>query len=195
MRIRAIGRLSLLALVLGLGACGTTPQSDYYRLSSDAAPGRGDSPSLGIGPIEIPEYLNRNTLIYQTGANQLRVANFERWAEPLQQGLNRVLTLNLSGRLDTQNVRPFPWPTSDRPELAVQVWVLALDASEDSVTLVAEWRLWQPVTGGELTRRISRISEPVTAASGIEASAGFSLLLARLSDEIVAAARANLSAN
>ena len=43
----------------------------------------------------------------------------------LSDGVARVLALNLSGLLQTQNVRTFPWHAQRRPELAVKVSVPA----------------------------------------------------------------------
>jgi len=68
-----------LALPLILAGCGTTPASKYYLLSAEASGfPQGSTPSLGVGPIEIPEYLNRNALVYGREGNRLHVANFER---------------------------------------------------------------------------------------------------------------------
>ena len=99
----------IIILPLLLGACGTTPASKYYLLSAETSRvPQGSTPSLGVGPIEIPEYLNRNALVYGREGNRLHVANFERWAEPLDSSIGRVVSLNLAALLDTQNVQRFP---------------------------------------------------------------------------------------
>ena len=49
-----------LSLAILLVSCGTTAPTNYYLLGARVgAPVTSQSPSLGIGPIEIPEYLNR----------------------------------------------------------------------------------------------------------------------------------------
>jgi uncharacterized lipoprotein YmbA len=184
-------RSGLLLLSLLLAACGSTPQSNYYRLNTTATGGMGDAPSVGIGPIEIPEYLNRNSMVFNRGDNQLHIASFERWAEPLSEGVQRVLGLNLSSRLDTQNIRPFPWPGSDAPAYGVQVWVLSLEASEESTRLVAEWRLHRPAEGREVARRISRYQERGSGSDGAVLAASYSRLLERLGEEIASAIEAD----
>ena len=64
------------ALVMGslLIACSSTPSSNHYLLTSRIArvPG-GSSPALGVGPVTIPEYLNRDAMVYRQTANQLQV--------------------------------------------------------------------------------------------------------------------------
>jgi len=60
-----IARVILISLALPLlaASCGTTPASKYYLLGADVTEFPvASSPSLGVGPIEIPEYLNRNSL-------------------------------------------------------------------------------------------------------------------------------------
>ncbi|MBN7798457.1 PqiC family protein [Parahaliea mediterranea] len=187
----AIPRIGLLLLALSLAACGSTPRSDYYRLSSASAGGSGDAPAIGIGPIQIPEYLNRNSMVFSRGDNQLHIASFQRWAEPLSEGVKRVLGLNLSSALDTENIRPFPWPPSDAPDYGVQVWILSLDASSETTRLVAEWRLHVPGEGREVMRRISRYEEAGTETDGGALAASYSRLLGRLSEEIAAAIAAD----
>ncbi|WP_116364806.1 PqiC family protein [Parahaliea mediterranea] len=185
--------LGALLLSLLLSACGSTPQSDYYRLSATGTGGSADAPSLGIGPVTIPEYLDRNSLVFARGDNQLRIASYQRWAEPLGEGVTRVLGLNLASALDTQNVRPFPWAASDRPAYAVQVWLLALDASAERTTLVAEWRLHDPARQREIVRRMGRY-EDSGSDDGATLAATYSRLLQRLSDDIAAAVRADTAA-
>lgn len=182
-----------LLLSLLLAACGSTPQSNYYRLSATGSGGQGDSPALGIGPVVIPEYLDRNSMVFVTGDNQLYIASYERWAEPLQTGISRVLGLNLSEALDTQDIRPFPWPASDRPAYAVQVWLLELDASAGQTSLVAEWRLHEPATGRDLARRIGRYQESGSDRDGAALAAAYSRLLRQLSDDIARALRDDLA--
>lgn len=191
----ALPRIGLLLLTLALAACGSTPQSNYYRLSTPAAGGEGSAPAVGIGPIQIPEYLNRNSMVFSRGDNRLHIASFERWAEPLSQGVQRVLGLNLSEALDTQDIRPFPWPASDRPAYGVQIWILSLDTSAQATRLVAEWRLHAPGESREVARRISRFEAAGSDADGAALAASYSGLLGQLSGEIAAAIREDMQAN
>lgn len=114
-RFRAFSAVAALML---LAACGSSPQHNFYLLSAESRGGAtGQSPSLGIGPIEIPEYLNRSSLVFSRGSNQLHIASFERWAEPLDDGIQRVLGLNLAAQLGTQNIRPYPWQRLSAPRV------------------------------------------------------------------------------
>ncbi len=187
-------RIATAMLLLALGACGSTPESAYYRLSGSATGGSGDGPAVGIGPVEIPEYLNRNSMLFNYNDNALHVASYQRWAEPLGDGITRVVGLNLARSLDTQNIRTFPWPPLDRPDYSVQIWLLVLDASTEHTRLVAEWRLWQPGSKREVMRRISRYEEDGIDFDGGALAAATSRMLLQLSEDIAASIRADQSA-
>lgn len=185
--------LALLLGLLGLAGCGSSPTHNYYLLHADTPSNTAaeSALSLGIGPVSVPEYLNRSALVYSGEGNRLHVARLERWAEPLQDGIPRVLGLNLATALGTQDLRPHPWQRSQQPELAVQVWILELDVREGHAQLVAEWRLHGPREDRELARRISRLSEPLPGRNwdAGAAAAAYSELLQALAGEIAEAIR------
>jgi uncharacterized lipoprotein YmbA len=183
---------ALLGLAVLLAACGSTPSNTYYVLTprEDVAP-TGRSPTLGVGPVEIAEYLNRNGLVYHRDGNRLQIAQYERWAEPLQDGVTRVLRLNLAALLNTEDVRPFPWHSEHHPDFAVKVTILALDAHDTRATLEAEWLLLQPDAGKVVRRSISRFDyrTQAEALSPEQLPAAYSDLLYQLSEEIAGAIR------
>lgn len=191
------GLISTVILPIVLIGCGTTPASKYYLLSAEASSfPEGSSPSLGVGPIEIPEYLNRNSLVYSREGNRLHIANFERWAEPLDSSIGRVVRLNLASLLNTQNIQIYPWSKNERPEYGVEVTVINMDANDQQARLVAEWHIYAPITQKTIDRKISNLSYgmpngPVTAA---EVAPAYSKLLLRLSEIIATAISEDIAA-
>lgn len=186
-----MSRMTLPSLLAGmlivLAACGSTPPSDYYVLSAAATETpSGDSPSLGVGPVSIPEYLNRNSMVFNRDGNKLEIASFARWAEPLESGISRVLSINLASRLNTEDIQVFPWHPSQAPDYAVGVRLLVLDSNSVRAQLVAEWSLRTKKDGSAEVRRIVSLEETTT---GVELSPenvarSYSNLLAKLSDKI-----------
>lgn len=171
--------------LLTLYGCGSTPKSNHYLLTAYmSSPPTGQGPALGIGPIEIPEYLNRNTLVYRAGGNLLHIPGNERWAEPLSDGIARVLSLNLAALLNTENVQSYPWHPKRSPDYGVKVRVLVLDADARNALLIAEWLLYRPDTSEPVSRRMTRLEEPLdTTASSPEAlPPAYSSLVYRLSE-------------
>lgn len=180
-----------------LSACGSSPASNYYLLNAMGAPSTtAQSPSLGIGPIKIPEYLNRNGLVYNLEGNLLHVASNERWAEPLSNGVARVMGLNLSSLLNTENVQAFPWYRSQKPDYGIQISVISLDANDTMASLTAEWVVQKPKAEKFLIRKISTFSQnlPAGAVTPAQIAPAYSELLQQLSELIAATIAADVTA-
>jgi len=177
----------VLALTVLLTACGSSPHTNHYLLTAKQDPvPSGASPSLGIGPIEIPPYLDRSNLVYNQRQNQLHVASQDNWAEPLDDGIQRVLAINLSGLLNTQDVRYFPWHPKRAPDYGVKINLLALDANDQQATLSAEWLVYRAADAAPVIRRISRLQHPLPAGelNPAEVAPAYSTLLYQLSEII-----------
>ena len=176
-----------LSLTVLLSGCGSSPRSNHYLLTADkATTPSGQSPSLGIGPIEIPQYLARNKLVYKQRENQLQVAGQELWAEPLDDGIQRVLAINLAGLLNTQDVRYFPWHPKRSPRYGVKINLLALDANGQQATLTAEWLVYRGADAAPVKRRISALQHPLPLGElkPAEVAPAYSALLYQLSEII-----------
>lgn len=187
----------IMALVCLLSACGSSPASNYYLLSvHNPVPPDGDRPSLGIGPIEIPEYLNRSGMVSNHSNNQLEISSVNHWAEPLTDGINRVISLSLASQLNTEDVQSYPWAHSRAPEYGVRITLLELDANRNEALLVAEWAVLKPRDGGMITRQISQLVEPVGVQqlSAADMAQAYSKLLHQLSTIIGDTIRADMQA-
>jgi uncharacterized lipoprotein YmbA len=192
------GNNLLLALVLSLSplltGCGSSPPNNYYVLSAHefAAPS-GEAPAVGVGPIEIPEYLSRENLVYNRVDNSLQIADESLWAEPLTDGVQRVLALNMAGLLNTQSVQFFPWHPKRAPDYGVKINILQLEAGAQDAYLTAEWLVYRPENSESVSRRISRLQ--VTLAAGStqpeQITGAYSSLLFQLSEIIAAAVTAD----
>jgi hypothetical protein len=68
------------------------------------------STSVGLGPITLPRYLDHLAIVRREGQTEMRVSDFDRWAEPLQAGVSRVLGDSLVSLTGLGTVTPFPWP-------------------------------------------------------------------------------------
>jgi uncharacterized lipoprotein YmbA len=51
---------------------------------------------LIVGPIQLPEYLNRRGLAMQIDSNQIQTANHHFWAEPLEEAISKVLVRDIA---------------------------------------------------------------------------------------------------
>ena len=116
--------LAALALLL-LTACGTSEPSRLYTLS--ALPDRGgefagsEGPAVGVGPVTLPQYLDRPQIVQRSGPNRLETSEFDRWAEPLSDTVPRVLAENIGRLLQSEKVYVLPRRRRLPLDLSVEV--------------------------------------------------------------------------
>lgn len=147
-RWTAIIALSLTGLVIG---CQTTsPQATYYTLSvlgETAAPKTIPAAVVGVGPLDLPDYLDRQQIVTRPAPNRLQINDYQRWAGPLKDDMLRVLRDNVKALTGAPSVVAFPWPSGQRPDLAVSLTVHAFEGEAgDRVILKATATLRNLVT-------------------------------------------------
>jgi uncharacterized protein len=142
-----LGRVALVAALLGLGACASTPSRFYILntlLVSEMIPATAAErgPVIGVGPITLPKYLDRPQIVTRASRNQLTLGEFDRWAEALQENFSSVLVENLALLIPTDHILLNPWPGSATPEYQVRVEVRHFDGwLGGESTLIARWSL------------------------------------------------------
>ncbi|MBW2412733.1 MAG: membrane integrity-associated transporter subunit PqiC [Deltaproteobacteria bacterium] len=185
-------------LVVLAGCAGTSPPSNFYVLSTlpeSAAETRSDGDlnriAVGIGPVILPDYLDRSQIVTRTSPNELKVAAFDRWAEPLKSSFPRILMENLAILLNTDRVAVYPWRKAIPIEYQVVVDVVRFDASPGgNAVLVARWSLLG--NGGDKLHLIKKSTfRKTTGSKDYEAMVSAqSQLVIELSREIAAAIKA-----
>jgi len=174
-------RVALILLML-LGGCISVEQPNYFALNATAAPISSDyHGSIGLRPVRIPEYLQRTRIVRTENNNTVDLSSDERWAEPLEDSIRRVMTLNLANLLPTDNIRSYPWSSKNSPDAVIALHVLELTAKTGKVQIVVDVEL----TGAVASNRLVRIDgELPPSATGADIAAGYSELLAKLSETI-----------
>ncbi len=119
------------ALALSLTACvGRRSEPAHYQLLTARAERNAAAPlagsSIGVGPVQIAQFLQRPQIVTHAGGTQLRTDPNARWGEPLEQGIQRVLLQNLAALTGAQT-RNFPWRQNATPDYALRVDVIDLD--------------------------------------------------------------------
>ena len=182
--------LSTLFCLALLAGCGSSPRSDYYMLTADApgTPGSG-GPALGVGPVSVPEYLNTRQIVMNRNAHKLELAEFDRWAEPLDAGVSRVMAVNLAVLMGTTKVQIFPWRRDAVPEWAVRINVIQFAAQDKEAMLVAEWAITRPGEGESRARGINRLTTVLKGGEPEHVAEAYSELLLEFSEIIAAGLR------
>ncbi len=178
--------IALAAAALALAAC-STPET-YYNLSADGpVPGNASGFSLGVGPIVLPDYIDRGELVFQSEDHRFEVPYERRWAGSLRETATRVLGTNLARRLGTGNLHLYPWEPGTPLRYQVRVEVRQFHAvSAGDAILECAWRVEDSQSGKTVVRQAGNFTEPVRG-DGYEAVVGAeSRLLSQLAAAIAA---------
>jgi hypothetical protein len=98
-------------VILMLAGCGSSPPVHYYGLDTidiGYTQDREGSPVLALGPLRMPEYLNRSQMVTRGSGAEMIVDDGSRWAEPLDDAIHRILASNLDRLLGSVIVVAYP---------------------------------------------------------------------------------------
>lgn len=159
------GVLALAAAAMVAG-CGGSPSARFYTLtplSSPQAPTAAASHlAVTVEPVEIPEYLDRPEIVTREGGNEVKVAQFHRWAGSLGENISDVVAENLGQLLGSDRVLVNSGAYRGKPEYVVALRVLRLDSVPGrQVLLKTQWR----VVSGDGRKEITRLSSIAETAS------------------------------
>jgi uncharacterized lipoprotein YmbA len=140
----------VIVLLVGQWGCAHTESAKFYVLNSLAGnPSEVQTEEnklkvvLGIGPIKLPEYLDRPQIMSRTGGNKLEYTEFHQWAEPLKDNFARVLGENLSVLIPTNQIHLYPWRRSAGIDYQLEVDVISFEGSlEGDSVLTVRWTLY-----------------------------------------------------
>ena len=190
---RVITAIALGLMSLSFDGCGSffpkSSPSRLFALSSVAQAGADTDHfrqiSLGIGPVRLPGYLDRQEIVRRAAPNRFDLFEHDRWAEPLDENFTRVLTQNLSVLLRTDRIVAYPWPLDRRPHYRVEIQVLRFESnSAREAELSARWAVIDE-TGKEAPNvKESRLARPAKENSIDASVAALSETVADLSREI-----------
>ncbi len=171
-----------------LVACGSSPPVRYFALSPMDSAHRqdpNDAVVLGLGPLRLPEYLNRSQIVTRGAGLEMEVDEFSRWAEPLTVALHRVVSADVDNMMDGVVVVAFPWESVVRDQVDYRLLgeITRFDADRSGrVVLNIQWAISDVSAGlavpphrSKYETRAARSDDPAIVASAMnEALAMFS---------------------
>lgn len=107
--VNLFGVCLFLAMLVG---CSTSPPSQFYTLTpeafvaNDAAASATFAHPIAVGPVAVPEVVNRPQFVVKDGPNRVIVLETQRWAEPLKSGIAQAVASYLSRDLNGARVTP-----------------------------------------------------------------------------------------
>lgn len=138
----------IMLTVLALASC-IMPESnhvepDFYLLSNTVQDQNqskiNEDHSFYLREIELPEYLKDSRLVVRPTLHTIKFREVDRWGEPLEDGIARVLAMNLQDQFNDSKYSIFP----NRRKEGLR-WDLAVSFSSferianDRVSIAAKW--------------------------------------------------------
>jgi len=192
-RQRPAKATTMMATLLLLGACGTTPPSNFYTLNTvtdtttGSAASRCEGLSVGVGPIIFPEYLQRPNIVTRVSPNKLAIDEFNRWGGSLQEDFERVFRMQLASVLSNKNIFPHPNNEDMAVDYRVSATVHQLDGRfGDSARLSGEWSLINTATRSVIITDHISLTEPLPGNDYEQLAAVYSRLVINFSNTVAA---------
>lgn len=184
----------ILALVTGwLGGC-KSPSASFYTLSPDrslANSGATRSIAAVIGPVTIPDLVDRPQIVTRVGDNEVEINEFARWAQPLSGDIGGVIAANLAVLLNSPQISVFELTREPPGVWRVRIDVMRFESTPGrDVTVDVLWAVRPPGNGRSVTGR--SVAHEAVSGPGFEALvAAHDRALASVSRDIAAALQAS----
>lgn len=165
--IRLIG-LCVAAAQAGCSLNRGAPPAQYYVLGGggsqeSTAAGRDlGAIAVGMRRPQIAAYLVPTSVVVRRGdrAQELDLSEFQRWSEPLGEGINRAVAGYLTAGAHFRVVDVAPWPAGAEHDYLVELNVLRFEgvapvdpaATEGEAHVLATWAIIRPADGEVLAR-------------------------------------------
>ena len=111
--------------------------SDFHLEQNDSIE-NGDF-SFYLREIELPRYLKDPRMIFRPSTHTITFRESKRWGEPLEDGLSRVLSLNLHSLLNFTNYSIFPNRRKDGLVWDLSISFSAFEKVKDRIVVESKW--------------------------------------------------------
>jgi hypothetical protein len=191
LKILAIGNI-IIALLLT--ACGTSPPAKFYTLTpipiqppSETIVKSEKIKFIAIGPIDIPEYLDRTEIVTRAEENQLVISEFDLWGGSIKTDISRVLVESIGSFLASDGIGVIAWKANMGESYRVHVILNRFEAtSAGNLVLKAKWALFDKEGKIFLSFKEINVTKPVRGSGYSSIVASMSEALGDLSKAIAA---------
>jgi uncharacterized protein len=135
--------------LLFFSGCASTEPSKFYTLTSikiqdtiQEHASQAERYTVAVGPITIPDYLDRPQIMTRSSTYEFHIAEFDRWAGSLKEDITRVVAENLSVMLSQDHIHVYPWKWGMTAKYQVLLDLMRFDAIPDgNIFLTAHWSI------------------------------------------------------
>ncbi|MBE6449282.1 MAG: membrane integrity-associated transporter subunit PqiC [Alphaproteobacteria bacterium] len=179
-------KLPLLITTLILSGCiGTSPQSQFYMLKSINEQSISKKQlQIAIEPVKIPTYLDKPQIVsFEKDSFQLNVSETKRWAEPLNEQIQRVIINDLSNLLPQSLIRKKTF-SQEKYDYIIYVDIHQLDATFNQNIELSVWWSLLDKNGNIIYKTQTKLTEKLSSENYEDLVALESQLIAQLSQKI-----------
>ncbi len=180
-----------LLLCSGCVSVASSPNPRFYMAASmskeqlkerfDITPGA----IVAVGPVNIPLFQDRPQIVTKNENGTLNFAQFDRWAEPLDSAITRMLSDDMSVMLPAANFQLFPCNFAIPVDYQVVVDIVQLDSClEKNMMLSAQWTIIDAKTRKMILTKRSQFVQAIEPRNYLGLSHALSQEVASLSREI-----------
>ena len=161
-----------------LSACGTAPKDRFYVLGTQeaSAPSAPAAYTVAIGPVSVPEVVDRPQLVLYQGNNRIEIMEHERWAEPLRAAIPAAVAHELRAQLPDARVAVYPQAAVAEATCLINIDVQRLESRRgDSALIEALWSVRCAETPVQQARSLIRESVQSDAYEALVSAHGRAL--------------------
>jgi len=184
-------------LFLASGGCMSVPNTPNPRFYTLGAIGENQAEQkfniapntiIGVGPVRIPEYLNRPQIVTKDKEGMLTFAQFDRWGESLDFALARLISAHLTVMLAGVSLEVYPWNISIPVKYQVLADVVQLESELDKdLVFAVQWSILDAQNSKMLLTKRFEFSKPIDPHNYSGLVKTLSTACASLSSEIAEA--------
>jgi len=186
--------LLLAALIWGVAGCTLIPEppkdpTRYFvltgpALSDDGVRQLGGSLRIGLKSVEMAPYLRKPMIAVRHDANELAYDDYVRWAEPLEQGIARIVQARLLASPQVGRVFTAPFVFEQQHDYDIALNIIRCEGVVEGRTVARFAAAVEITTGGEDASVVARkvFQAPDAAWDGKD----FTALAAALSTGVAA---------
>ena len=198
--IKSCLKLGVGCVGLLLGGCISLPNSPmsptprFYMLSAindtQVSKKINIKPGLiiGVGPVKIPEFLDRPQMVTKDKQGILKFDEFNRWGESLDLGVARLIREDLTVMVPGAKLTLYPWNPSIAVKYQVVVEVVQLDSELDrDMSFVVQWVVIDVQNSKTIIIKRSVFHQPIIPQNYSGLAKTISIACASLSSQITQA--------
>jgi uncharacterized protein len=185
------GWLVMLPAIFCMACASSSVPATYYGLQSAAAPPEQSLQNpltIGVGPVVLPDYLDRAAIVTRVSPNRLQINTGHRWAGSLQNEILQALAGNLKHETASRQVVVFPWGSNFEPDIRFRVSIHAFEGQlARRIHLNATWAMTRRGSDQVVFIGDSDIAEEITGKDFEALADAMGRALATMSHDMAAA--------